>query len=556
MVTLVWVVGAVLVLQVPPPDSAASPANGSAARRRGDPRAGDGTARGAGRALASPGRRPPWPRVLARVEPRPTGRRRDRGSSRCQRSSPPRPSAWPTSPPGGRSLLPGGQSFRRSARPPRRALRSGRASRRRPPRSITRWPTNASGPSSTASPTTPRRAGCSATSPTTAAGPPRSPPANSTARMVDHPTFGWVDATWVPHLERGELPAPPVAGQRQVRWLPAAQADALHRDWDSALEDRDRALPDPDQRPALRGDRLRPAARGVPRPLLRPARRRDRADDACPLAHRYPRTRRWSASGQPTRTWSTTSPTKQEYVDFLEPTEGPGSTRAWGSTSPPSRPAGSGPRPTSSATPRGRSHATATLFHEVSHQLLFEPAGRQRLSTGTWATTGSSRGSGTYFETVVVRARRHARVGGLVGPRIDVAQTPPDRTAGVRADRAARPARSQIEFNRRRARPPALCRGHGADRLPDARRTTSRIARRSSTTSRTPTAAGCRRDTGRSLDDRLGVPYKTLDAQFLDVLAHGVMPPLGVGRPDPSRGPSTASRTSRGLTRPRRGSAP
>ncbi len=51
-------------------------------------------------------------------------------------------------------------------------------------------------------------------------------------QMVNHPTYGWIDATWVPHLERGELPAPTVPGRRQTRWLPADQANELHRLWE------------------------------------------------------------------------------------------------------------------------------------------------------------------------------------------------------------------------------------------------------------------------------------------------------------------------------------
>ena len=50
---------------------------------------------------------------------------------------------------------------------------------------------------------------------------------------VNHPTFGWVAADWVPHLDRGELPAPSSRGQKKPRWLPAAEADQLHEDWNS-----------------------------------------------------------------------------------------------------------------------------------------------------------------------------------------------------------------------------------------------------------------------------------------------------------------------------------
>ena len=50
--------------------------------------------------------------------------------------------------------------------------------------------------------------------------------------LVSHPTFGWVLADWVPHLDRGELPAPlETRGQKKARWLSAAEADGLRANW-------------------------------------------------------------------------------------------------------------------------------------------------------------------------------------------------------------------------------------------------------------------------------------------------------------------------------------
>ena len=40
---------------------------------------------------------------------------------------------------------------------------------------------------------------------------------------VLHSTYGWVDATWVPHLERGELPARGMTSPKGVRWLPCGR---------------------------------------------------------------------------------------------------------------------------------------------------------------------------------------------------------------------------------------------------------------------------------------------------------------------------------------------
>ena len=84
---------------------------------------------------------------------------------------------------------------------------------------------------------------------------------------VNHPTFGWVPADWVPHLDRGELPAPTGKGQRKTRWLPVAEADRLRAAMEPAVEIRDRALRDPDQRHARRSDHLRPPPRGLSRPI-------------------------------------------------------------------------------------------------------------------------------------------------------------------------------------------------------------------------------------------------------------------------------------------------
>jgi hypothetical protein len=59
----------------------------------------------------------------------------------------------------------------------------------------------------------------------------------------------------------------------------------------------------------------------------------------------------------------------------------------------------------------------ATLYHEVSHQLLFElsgPSGYQRNAGNFWVFEGL----GTYFETVEPQPDGSIRYGGRVGPRI------------------------------------------------------------------------------------------------------------------------------------------
>ena len=70
--------------------------------------------------------------------------------------------------------------------------------------------------------------------------------------------------------------------------------------------------------------------------------------------------------------------------------------------------------------PDGQIPETATLYHEVSHQLLFETAGPNAYTKNAgnyWVFEGL----GTYFETVTPQPDGSLEVGGLVGPRIDEA---------------------------------------------------------------------------------------------------------------------------------------
>ncbi len=75
--------------------------------------------------------------------------------------------------------------------------------------------------------------------------------------------------------------------------------------------------------------------------------------------------------------------------------------------------------------PGGQLAETETLFHEVSHQLLFEmtPGKYDPERANFWVYEGL----GSYFETVRPQQDGTLRVGGLVGKRIAVAQ---DRVIG------------------------------------------------------------------------------------------------------------------------------
>ena len=70
--------------------------------------------------------------------------------------------------------------------------------------------------------------------------------------------------------------------------------------------------------------------------------------------------------------------------------------------------------------PDGQIPETATLYHEVSHQLLFETAGPNAYTKNA-GNVWVFEGLGAYFETVTPQPDGSLEVGGLVGPRIDEA---------------------------------------------------------------------------------------------------------------------------------------
>jgi hypothetical protein len=155
----------------------------------------------------------------------------------------------------------------------------------------------------------------------------------------------------------------------------------------------------------------------------------------------------------------------------------------------------------------GQLPVTATLYHEVSHQLLFETAGRNAYLQNAgnyWVFEGL----GTYFETVEPMPDKSIEVGGLVGARLEEAVR--SLKAGKFLPLAEFLAQDQRTFNRNdriyvnyqqaMALTVFLMQAdHGAYREPfldyvhDAYR--GRI----------------KRSSGRSLEDRLGIPLDQLE---------------------------------------------
>ncbi|CAN5897339.1 hypothetical protein BH23PLA1_BH23PLA1_23570 [soil metagenome] len=238
--------------------------------------------------------------------------------------------------------------------------------------------------------------------------------------QVRHETFGWVPAAWVPRLESGQLPSPSKPGQRGDSWMPAEQADALRQgdfqaawqietphflmranvplaegiDFGRRLEDFHEAFT------AIMGDVIGP--------------------DRLPLARRH---RRPEAAILPrsTREKHQVSyfSTKDQYVEHLHPWQGPEIARSLGVYIDPetARKRRQPPRSYFYNDQEGQLAVTETLYHEVSHQLLFElpgPSAFGRNVGNFWVFEGL----GTYFETVRPQSDGSLEIGGLVGVRI------------------------------------------------------------------------------------------------------------------------------------------
>ena len=191
--------------------------------------------------------------------------------------------------------------------------------------------------------------------------------------------------------------------------------------------------------------------------------------------------------------------------------------------------------------PDGQLPVTANLYHEVSHQLLFETAGPNAYTKNVgnyWVFEGL----GTYFETVSPQPDGSLEVGGLVGRRIEEA-IKSLVGQGQAIPLAEFVAFDENAFNSDDRDLPPLPAGDGPDGLPDAM-ARGDLSRRFLDYVATPTAGGSSGARRESLEDRLGQPYATLEAQFLAFLKNGAGRDAAVRkRPRPAQRRSDAIRT-------------
>lgn len=232
-----------------------------------------------------------------------------------------------------------------------------------------------------------------------------------------HPVYGWVSADWVPHLEKGELPARGrVNRQGQGLWIPAEQADAQRQDYRSGWSIRTEHF-------LIRANVALSEAITFGHHLetlheLFGALLADVLGDNLPLAQRF---KNPSMVGEKASDPHLVSyfAEKEQFVEFLRTSEGDGIKGSLGLYLPAK----------TSRAKRGHAYfyrdmgqgelpITATLYHEVSHQLLFESGvagARDYLKNvgNFWVFEGL----GTYFETLAILPDGVAKIGGLADAR-------------------------------------------------------------------------------------------------------------------------------------------
>lgn len=336
---------------------------------------------------------------------------------------------------------------------------------------------------------------------------------------VLHPVYGWVSAGWVPHLERGELPARGRPEGKEV-WLPADQADSQRRDFRNAWTIRTEHFTIRTNVPlseAIAFGRHLETLHEVFETLFA-----DVLGENLPLAQRF---KNRTAVGEKAREPHLVSyfAEKPEFVEHLRPVQGDTIEQSLGLYLP-ARP-GKGRRGHAYffRDPGGQIRATATLSHEVSHQLLFESgiagANDYTKNVGTyWVFEGL----GTYFETLTIQPDGTVLIGGLVGPRNEEARRnliQPGKfvplAAFVRMDQPTfngdRGGDIFLHYQEASALTSFLMHGRAGayregflDYVRDACR------------------GQVRRGGGRTLEDRLGKPYAAVESEFLASLKEAV----------------------------------
>jgi hypothetical protein len=241
---------------------------------------------------------------------------------------------------------------------------------------------------------------------------------NLQAGKVLHSTFGWVDADWVPHLEKGELPGLTTRG-RSPAWLPADEANSLRAEnwskgWKISTEHFFIQTNVPLSEAIAFGRRLE-ALHDVFFSHFA-----DLIGPTLPLAKRFHDPKLCATPTPPRARFQVYYfASKDEYVQFFRDRFRLKEELSLGYY----MPLGEAKRFREDARsyfyrdPGNPISANETLFHEASHQVLFETRPGANIvanHSNFWVWEGL----GTYFETFVPQEDGSYTIGGLVGPRI------------------------------------------------------------------------------------------------------------------------------------------
>ncbi len=331
---------------------------------------------------------------------------------------------------------------------------------------------------------------------------------------VLHPTYGWVPRSWVANLDAGQLPSPAGAGRNsKVRWLPPEEADRLRADgnppWTIVTEHFVIQSNVPLSESIIFGRRLE-AFYDLFFTVMA-----DVVRYKLPLAKRFhDPSLRGEGPYPPHLVYYFAN--KDQYLNRLRNIAPPDIDRSLGYYDPLTTRGQKNRKPAYFYRDTGgQIEGIATLYHEVSHQLLFESVGGQSYKKNAgnyWVFEGL----GTFFETVETHPDGTMSVGGFVGPRISRA------VEEIAGRRNAIPTElfvsfgqdtfnleSQIYANYQQAMALTLFlmrwrdgiyRDAFLDYIADALKGSLKV------------------NAGRTLQDRLGEPYTTIDAQFLEFL--------------------------------------
>ena len=332
------------------------------------------------------------------------------------------------------------------------------------------------------------------------------------AGKVLHPTYGWVWKSWVPHLERGELPVRGGAVEGRETWGSAAEADAAHGEWSNGwtiITEHFEVHTNVPLSEAIAFGRRLEAFHDV-----FASRMADVIGERSPLADRLKNAKKAAEKPADPHVISYYA-TRAEYAEALRVFPDADANASLGFYFPPR-----------ARSKRGRAYffrdleaqidVTATLYHEASHQLLFESGvaapGESNKNIGNyWVFEGL----GTYFETLVPRPDGSIRVGGLSGARNEAARANLS-DKGRLVPLAAFVAFDQARFNggdvflhyqQASALATFLMDGKGG-----AYREGFLDYVKSACQGR------LRRTAGKSLEDWVGVPYAKLEAELLEFL--------------------------------------